>query len=59
MQLSNNIILPTLYIIENKENNLYAHFALDVLRYYKPLAEEEKTTTIANQSHYSQRLKDY
>jgi hypothetical protein len=59
IQTSNNILLPTLCLIDNKEQNTYSTFALDVLRYYKPFIKFEQTTSIANQIHDNSRLKDY
>ncbi|TXI93994.1 MAG: hypothetical protein E6Q33_01430 [Neisseriales bacterium] len=57
-QYSSNILLPNLYLINPKEAH-YNHFALDVLRYYKPLSKKQYTVTIDNQTHDNVRLADY
>jgi hypothetical protein len=60
IQTSNNILLPTLCLIDTKQQSAsYNSFALDVLRYYKPFTKSEQTTNIANQIHNNRKLNDY
>jgi hypothetical protein len=56
MDSSINVLLPTLYALENNKILDYSNFAIQTLQYFKKLNEIEYTTEIENQLHKSKTL---
>lgn len=54
-----NIILPTLYVFEKEERNIfkYGSFALATMQYYKKLYNDTYTVEIENQTHIGSIIK--
>lgn len=51
MDKSTNIIIPDLFLLNEKNNNLYSELAMQTLQYYKKLEKSYYTTEIEKQIH--------
>lgn len=54
-----NVILPTLYVLENEEKNIfqYGNFALQTMQYYKKINFDKYSVEIENQIHQGSKMK--
>lgn len=54
-----NVILPTLYVLENEEKNIfkYGNLALQTMQYYKKINFDKYSVEIENQVHQGSRMK--
>ena len=53
-----NVILPTLYVLENEEKNIfkYGNFALQTMHYYKKINFDKYSVEIENQVHQRSKM---